>query len=165
MKVAIVSDTHWRRPDQARERLFDLLSEADQILHAGDVEAPFVLERLAELAPLHAVRGNCDRDHLELPDSLVVELDGLEVGLFHGHQVNLYEPAEVTGYFGDAFPLVVHGHVHVPRLERHGECTIFCPGSPFEPRNGTPGCIGWLEIEGGAVKSLTHQRISWRGGR
>ncbi len=159
MRVAIISDTHWRRPRQVEQRLFELLKGADQILHAGDVEAPFVLEELEKIAPVHAVRGNCDRDYLGLPSDRVVELGGLEIGIFHGHQVNLYQAAEVSGYFGDAIPLVIHGHTHVPRREHYKNVVIFCPGSPYEPRLGTPGCIGWLEVENGELKSLTHQMV------
>ena len=158
-RIAIISDTHWRRPAQFRDQLLELLQGAELILHAGDVEGAFVLERLEQVAPVMAVRGNCDGSHLGLPVCRVLDLDGFEVGLFHGYDVDLRSAQEVSAYFGDAVPLVVHGHTHVPRVERYQETTVFCPGSPYQPRQSSPGAIGWLELDQGQLSRLYHQRV------
>jgi putative phosphoesterase len=66
MLVGVVSDTHGYFDPQ----LGNAFAGADYILHAGDVGKPEVLERLREIAPLHAVRGNND---VALPLSLLPE--------------------------------------------------------------------------------------------
>ena len=56
MHIALISDTHdLLRPEVASE-----LEGVDQILHGGDVCRPEILEQLREIAPVFAVRGNCD---------------------------------------------------------------------------------------------------------
>src|SRR5437763_14600 len=52
------------------------------ILHAGDLVVPGVLDTLAALAPVVAVRGNNDWG-IELPERLVVEVEALAIGLVH----------------------------------------------------------------------------------
>src|SRR5262244_1404709 len=54
MLVGIISDTH----GLLRPEAVDALSHAAMIIHAGDVGEPAVLDRLRELAPVVAVRGN-----------------------------------------------------------------------------------------------------------
>src|SRR5688500_3225943 len=56
--VGVISDTHGLVRDEALRAL----EGSELILHAGDIGAPDVLERLREIAPVHAVRGNNDRD-------------------------------------------------------------------------------------------------------
>ena len=81
MLIGVVSDTH----GYVDPRLIDAFTGVDAILHAGDVGSARVLESLAELAPLHAVRGNNDRDSyaMALPEHLDLQLAGLPIHLVH----------------------------------------------------------------------------------
>src|SRR4051812_29020601 len=71
-QVGVISDTH----GLVREEALAALRGSSLILHAGDIGAPEVLERLREIAPVHAVRGNNDRDAWgrSLPLTEVVEI-------------------------------------------------------------------------------------------
>jgi putative phosphoesterase len=89
LTVGIISDTHI--PDRASELhpgLISTLKElgVDQILHAGDICVPGVLEELGKVAPVCAVKGNRDwafNSHLPLFQHLT--LAGQPVVLMHGH--------------------------------------------------------------------------------
>src|SRR6185369_16797914 len=54
--VGIISDTH----GLLRPEALLALKGSDHILHAGDIGPPDILERLREIAPVTAVRGNVD---------------------------------------------------------------------------------------------------------
>ncbi|NTU59706.1 MAG: metallophosphoesterase family protein, partial [Deltaproteobacteria bacterium] len=54
--VGLISDTH----GLLRPEALDALRGVDRILHAGDVGGLAVLDALAQLAPVTAVRGNTD---------------------------------------------------------------------------------------------------------
>jgi putative phosphoesterase len=54
--VGILSDTH----GLVRPEVEAALAGCDHILHAGDVGDPEVLEKLGQIAPVTAVRGNMD---------------------------------------------------------------------------------------------------------
>ena len=57
LRVGLISDTHGLlRPGAAA-----FLAGSDCIVHAGDICDAAVLERLAAIAPVTAVRGNNDR--------------------------------------------------------------------------------------------------------
>src|SRR5262249_49405863 len=56
IRIGVISDTHGLLRPEALEALCD----ADQIVHAGDVGSPDVLDALRALAPLTVVRGNND---------------------------------------------------------------------------------------------------------
>ena len=58
MQIGVISDTH----GLVRGEAVAALHGSDLILHAGDVGTSDVLETLAEIAPVFAVRGNIDRD-------------------------------------------------------------------------------------------------------
>ncbi len=54
--IGVVSDTHGLlRPEALKH-----LNGVDRIIHAGDIGAPNILEKLQTLAPVDAVRGNND---------------------------------------------------------------------------------------------------------
>lgn len=62
-KIAIIADTHvGDRIQQLEPTLMSALQneKPDQILHAGDVSTPEVIEQLESLAPTLAVQGNRD---------------------------------------------------------------------------------------------------------
>ena len=56
INIGVISDTHGSLSKKARS----VLSRADVIVHAGDIDTPEVLAALEEIAPLVAVRGNMD---------------------------------------------------------------------------------------------------------
>ncbi|MGH8248569.1 MAG: metallophosphoesterase family protein, partial [Gammaproteobacteria bacterium] len=56
--IGLISDTHGLLRPQALEAL----RGSELIIHAGDIGKLEILEALEEIAPVHAVRGNNDRD-------------------------------------------------------------------------------------------------------
>jgi hypothetical protein len=57
LRIGLVSDTHGLLRPEVR----DFLRGSDHIVHAGDICMPEVLDALAAIAPVTAVRGNNDR--------------------------------------------------------------------------------------------------------
>src|SRR5262245_3951319 len=80
-RVGVISDTHGLlRPEALRE-----LEGSDLIIHAGDVGDPAILEELAKIAPVRAVRGNVDRGPwaAALPLTDVVEVEDVQLYVLH----------------------------------------------------------------------------------
>src|SRR5438445_87750 len=57
IRIGVISDTH----GLLRPEALAGLRRSDYIIHAGDIGDPEILEKLAEIAPVTAVRGNLDR--------------------------------------------------------------------------------------------------------
>lgn len=71
MKVGIISDTH----DLLRPEVLEALEGCEVILHGGDISSRQILDRLEQIAPVKAVRGNNDKEWAEhLPVFLDFEL-------------------------------------------------------------------------------------------
>ena len=101
MKIGIISDTH----DLLRPEVIGCLQGCDYILHGGDVSSRKILDRLEEIAPVKAVRGNNDKDWADsLPLFLDFELGGLRICMAH-RKKDL--PADLGVY-----DLAVCGHSH-----------------------------------------------------
>src|SRR5215218_7842215 len=81
MIVGVISDTH----GLLRAEALDALRGADLIVHAGDVGAPEILDRLGAIAPTTTVRGNVDTQPWArpLPLTAVVEAGGLHLYVLH----------------------------------------------------------------------------------
>src|SRR3954465_8553218 len=58
LRLAVVADTHSQPHPQAADPL--AARAPDAILHAGDIGDLGVLDQLARIAPVHAIRGNID---------------------------------------------------------------------------------------------------------
>lgn len=56
-RIGVISDTH----GLLRPEAIEVLRHSDVIIHAGDVGKPGIVERLAKICPVRAVRGNVDR--------------------------------------------------------------------------------------------------------
>ncbi len=149
LTVGVVSDTHI--PDRV-DRVHPLIkstfqaARVDQILHAGDISIPAVLEELGQVAPVLAVRGN--RDLIfdrSLPKLRLIELAGVKVALMHGHGgwfnylkdklVYLREGYQLERYLPKIFNaapearVFIFGHTHYPEnFWREGKL-VFNPGS------------------------------------
>ena len=159
MKIAVVSDTH----GFFDPRLNELLAGVDSILHAGDVGSGDVLDELRKIAPVNAVRGNVDPASLDLPPSLAVQFEGVQVELRHtlpvpqselehwadGALLGKMQPERREAFlkgFDEATRVVVFGHSHQPCLVTLGHTMFFNPGSAGHKRFSLPRCLGMLEI-------------------
>ena len=69
MRLGIISDTH----GLLRPEVFEIFSEVDRIIHAGDIGPPELLTELEAIAPVTAVYGNTDDVELRarLPEVLL----------------------------------------------------------------------------------------------
>ena len=79
--VGVISDTH----GLLRPEAVAALQGADRIIHVGDVGDREILKRLAEIAPVTAIRGNIDKDAWArtLPETDVVEVGGSSIYILH----------------------------------------------------------------------------------
>jgi putative phosphoesterase len=142
MRIGLVSDTH----NLLRPEVLDYLRGSDHILHAGDICSEAVLQALAELAPLTAVRGNNDNGAWaqRLPEALTVELGGVAVHMVHDlDELVLPQGARV----------VVSGHSHKPKFEERGGVLYVNPGSAGPRRFKLPISAGELRIDHGEVRA------------
>ena len=158
-RLAAVSDTHSRPHPETARRLRELAPDA--ILHGGDIGDLAVLEQLADIAPVLAVRGNIDTRAPEVPDILLVDLLAgeravLRILLTH---IAVYGPkirsevaqkAKVRGA-----RLIVCGHSHVPFIGQDRGLTVFNPGSIGPRRFTLPIVFGTIDISPSGV-SLAH---------
>jgi putative phosphoesterase len=151
-RLVVVSDTHSAPHFRAMEIIGGL--HANAILHAGDVGDLHVLDQLATICPVYAVRGNIDQRNQRLPDVLVLEIaseKGVILRILTVH-VGVYgqklrsEVARMAQTEDAA--LVVCGHSHVPFIGSQRGITVFNPGSLGPLRAGLPIVFGVLEING-----------------
>ena len=73
-KIGIISDTH----GMLRLEVIDALKGCELILHSGDINKQEILDKLEQIAPVHAVRGNNDKKWAEhLPETLTLNVFGI----------------------------------------------------------------------------------------
>lgn len=146
MRVAgLISDTH----GLVRAEALRALGGVDLIIHAGDVGAPQVLERLRELAPVHAVRGNNDRGGWAraLPESAVLELEGVRIHVLHDLEDLELDPRSAPP------AVVIAGHSHRPSVDARDGVLYVNPGSAGPRRFSLPVAVGFLELAAGAARA------------
>lgn len=141
MEIGLISDTH----GLLRPEAVEALRGVNLILHAGDVGGPGILEKLALLAPVQAVRGNVDNDvsGKKLPVYDVVETAAGLLYLHHGHldpDID-FESAQIR--------TIVSGHTHEPLIERRKDILHINPGSAGPRRFSLPVSVARLSIADG----------------
>jgi uncharacterized protein len=142
--VGVISDTHGLLRPEALEALHG----SQHIIHAGDVGAPEIREKLASVAPVTAIRGNIDKQAWarKLPETEVVEIAGISIYVLHD-LARLDLKPEAAG-----FAVVISGHSHVPKQESREGVLYFNPGSAGPRRFKLPVTIGKLTITEGKVR-------------
>jgi putative phosphoesterase len=142
--IGVISDTH----GLLRPEAIDALRESDHIIHAGDVGSPEILEKLAAIAPVTAVRGNVDKEawSRNLPETEVLELGGISLYVLHDlAQLDLNPEAA-------GFAVVISGHSHIAKQEMLDGVLYFNPGSAGPRRFKLPVSVGRLILEDGRVR-------------
>ncbi len=133
MRVGIVSDTH-NNLANAREivRLFNAAG-VDRVVHTGDITKAKTLDVFADLvAPLYGVFGNNDVERESLDAAIgrhrfVFGEPTLELAWAGRRILVIHDPLDLRDHTVD-HDLVLHGHTHMHRCERHGRSLIFNPG-------------------------------------
>lgn len=145
MDIGVISDTH----GLLRPEALEALKGSQHIIHAGDVGDRAILDRLAEIAPVTAVRGNVDYGEWakKLPETNAVELEGVSIYVLHIlDRLNL--KPEAAG-----FAAVIYGHSHVPKQETKNGVLYFNPGSAGPKRFSLPTSLGRLTIADGGLEA------------
>ncbi len=145
LTLGVISDTH----GLVRPEAVEALRGSDRILHAGDIGAPEILEALAPIAPVTAIRGNIDTASWAraLPATEVVEAGGVSIYMLHDlGQLDL-KPE------GAGFRIVVYGHSHQPKINERNGVLYFNPGSAGPRRFHLPVSVGRLTISDGRVRA------------
>ena len=145
MKIGVISDTHGQLINEA----VSALEGCGAILHAGDVGCREILKRLEKLAPLYAVRGNCDGRWAEIiPAAVDMELCSLRVFMTH-RKADL--PKDLSRY-----DLVIFGHTHRFEQVYQGGTLMLNPGSCTPKRFNPRATLAVIEANG---KSLEVNRM------
>ena len=139
LSVGVISDTH----GLLRHEAIDALRGSDRILHAGDVGDPKILEALARIAPVTAIRGNIDTEPWArtLPETEVIEAGNISIYMLHNLRQLDLKPE------GAGFRVVIYGHSHKPKIEEKNGVLYFNPGSAGPRRFHLPVSVGRLMIQ------------------
>ncbi|HEX8884102.1 MAG TPA: metallophosphoesterase family protein [Noviherbaspirillum sp.] len=147
MRIGLISDTH----GLLRPEALAALAGVDRIIHAGDIGNAQILEALAAIAPVDAVRGNNDRGPWAqaVSHSLTLTFDGVAIHLLH-------DLKELKG----ALPpvqVVIAGHSHKPMVREEEGVLLVNPGSAGPRRFKLPVTVGFLSIDAGVARASITQ--------
>ncbi len=148
-RIGVISDTHLRQASpELAQRVKQAWGPVDMILHAGDITNLAVLDSLAPPEVI-AVAGNMDSTPVKasLPDSRVVEVGGLRIGLAHGWGSPLGLGRRVAAAF-QGVQAVVYGHSHRAANKVVDGVLLFNPGSAGGSRMAAPS-VGLLVVDQG----------------
>ncbi len=145
MLIGVISDTH----GLLRPEALSALQDSKHIIHAGDVGDAEILDRLRDIAPVTAVRGNIDKHGRlrALPRTEVLEASGVSMYVLHILDELDLKP-ETAG-----FQAVIYGHSHIPKKEIRNRVLYLNPGSAGPRRFRLPVTVARLTISAGAVRA------------
>ncbi|MFC1943939.1 metallophosphoesterase family protein [Chloroflexota bacterium] len=164
MRIGLISDTHVSSATQEfHPQVAASFQGIDLILHAGDVYIWEVLDRLEEIAPVLAARGNGDwrlgdryssRRDSRLRENHVISVEDVKIGLVH------YMPfpgdsrwSSIQGLmeqkFGCWVDVVVCGDTHEAVVTTEDGVLLVNPGWPW----GAMGSVGILEVSRGKAEA------------
>jgi putative phosphoesterase len=139
VKYGIISDTHLSNNDDANlfRTLFDQLKEifldVDEIIHAGDVNEPVILDLLKEIAPIKCVKGESD-NITGLEEFIKISANNYNIGVIHK------KPEQLEAFFtSNGIHILIFGHTHQPLIKGTPYNTLLInPGSPTKPKAPAP---------------------------
>jgi putative phosphoesterase len=143
-RIGLISDTH----ALLRPGALEFLLGCDHIVHAGDIGPEAILDRLREVAPLTAVRGNNDTAEWAqaLPEACMLELAGHRIYVLH--DLKLLDIDPVT----EGVDVVISGHTHRPLVRSDRGVLYVNPGSAGPRRFSLPIALGELSLRDGRLE-------------
>ncbi|WP_235855987.1 metallophosphoesterase family protein [Mesobaculum littorinae] len=147
-RIGVISDTH----GLLRPEALAALAGVGHILHGGDISDPAHLDRLARIAPLHAIRGNVDRGDWAdaLPETRTITLAGMQIYMIHDLKALDFDPA------ARGIDVVISGHSHAPRIAEEGGVLYLNPGAAGRRRFRLPITLAYLWAENGRPRAELH---------
>jgi putative phosphoesterase len=141
--VGLISDTHGLLRPQA----LAALAGCDYLIHAGDIGDARILEHLARIAPVTAVRGNNDQGPWaqKVPETAMLEVGGIVIYAIHDLAELELDPVAA------GFRVVVAGHSHKPAQQERDGVLYINPGSAGPRRFTLPVAVARLRIAAGRV--------------
>ena len=142
--VGVISDTH----GLLRQEALEALGGSDFIIHAGDIGDVAIIDRLREIAPVTAVRGNNDKGRWAdgIPDTGVLEVEGFRFYVLHALD-QLDVDTQAAG-----FHVIVSGHSHHPGIETREGVLFVNPGSAGPRRFKLPISVARIGISGSKLQ-------------
>ena len=149
MRIGVISDTHGYLDPRAPLALRGVA----QILHAGDIGAPAIVDALEAIAPLTAVYGNVDAGTplaRRFPSRQQLVLEGVRIYITHVGG----KPSELARALPEPRPDVyIFGHSHIALLEACDGVLFLNPGAAGRPRFGGGLSVALLDVEGGQARA------------
>ena len=144
LRVGLISDTH----GLLRPAALAFLRSSDFIVHGGDIGDPAILDMLAALAPVTAVRGNNDRAAWAagLPETAVLEIGEVRIGVVHDLGAAAFDAAA-------GVQVIVSGHSHNPLVQERAGVLFVNPGSAGPRRFRLPIAVAELFVSGGSASA------------
>lgn len=117
--------------------------------------APEIIDQLAAIAPVAAVRGNVDTAAWasNLAETQVIEISGISIYVLHDLAQLDLKP-EAAG-----FRVVISGHSHIAKQETRNGVLYFNPGSAGPRRFKLPVTIGRLIVEKKLVSEGSEEKV------
>jgi putative phosphoesterase len=139
VKFGIISDTHLSVTDDINltkslvNQLKDTFLDVDEIIHAGDIHEPFLLDLLKEIAPVRSVKGEADKI-TGLEEFIKISANSYEIGVIHK------KPEHLEDFFKTKnIHILIFGHTHQPLIRGTPYNTLLInPGSPTKPKAPPP---------------------------
>jgi putative phosphoesterase len=146
LTIGVISDTH----GLLRPEALDALKGSAHIIHAGDVGDPSILDRLAAIAPVTAVRGNVDTAAwaARLPLADAVELGGRLFYVLHQREHLDIDPRAA------GVAMVIFGHSHKPSADVRDGVLYLNPGSAGPRRFSLPVTVARVAVGAGGVDAV-----------
>lgn len=180
-RIGVISDTHLKETgaNQLPAIIQQTFQKVDLILHAGDINAPWVIAELEKIAPVYAVLGNTDNPATlsDIPFSRRVPVEGRTIGLTHGHTLREPRVKPIPSAIGNGqtaanalshfqfeedVNCVVFGHSHFPMLLWHEiagrKILLLNPGSPTQKRAAPHYGCAIISVDG---EKLNAELIRW----
>ncbi|MER0236641.1 metallophosphoesterase family protein [Fulvimarina sp. MAC8] len=147
--IGVISDTH----GLLRPEAIEMLEGVSHIIHAGDIGKPDIVTRLAEIAPVTAIRGNIDHADWaqDFPETACVELLDRRIFIIHDRNDLTFDPAD------EGHDVVISGHSHRPGTEIVDGLLYLNPGSAGPRRFRLPITLATLRMEGNSLSATIHE--------
>jgi putative phosphoesterase len=152
VRIGLVSDTHGLLRPEAKA----FLQGSDFIVHAGDICDPGILEQLAAIAPVTAVKGNNDKGSWA---EKLNETELLQVGEFVLYAIHDLAKLDIEPVAA-GIRAVVSGHSHKPRVEERAGVLFVNPGSAGPRRFTLPIAVGEIIVNGSSVSARTVELVA-----